>query len=137
MRPTQREGRCYRANARLLERARSWHEIAALNTGNVMGVPVVFLSVLNNGTNADLPSTQVDATFWRNHFHLTTPVLSTQADLRRIAVLEHTTYSLFDGQPKETFPLSVFIRPDGTIFDLRVGTHLPGDTTARFMDDLP
>ena len=112
-------------------------EIAALNDSNAMGVEVVYLSVLLDGPNPNVPSTKQDAINWVNHHHLTTPVLTTTSDTIMSAVQQHVSYSFEDGQPERAVPTSIFIRPDGTIFGVRVGVEAVGGTTDRFLNDLP
>ncbi len=112
-------------------------EIAALNDSNAMGVEVVYLSVLLDGPNTNVPSTKQDAINWVNHFHLTSPVLTTSNDTNMSAVQQHTSYSFEDGQPQRAVPTSIFIRPNGTIFGVRVGVEAVGSTTDRFLADLP
>lgn len=112
-------------------------EIAALNNSNAMGVEVVFLSVLTEGTTPGVASKQSDATVWKNHFGLTTPVLHVTGDLKKIADSQQLSYGIAGYGAGAVFPTSVFIRPDGTIFDIRIGNQGPGDTTDRFMSDLP
>jgi subtilisin-like proprotein convertase family protein len=113
-------------------------EIADLNASNAMGVPVVFLSVLVDGPTPGVASTQQNATNWVNHFNLTSPVLFTANDTNRSANQQHLTYDLVGGGMEQAaVPTSIFIRPNGTIFGVRVGVEPSGGTTDRFLNDLP
>jgi subtilisin-like proprotein convertase family protein len=114
-------------------------EIAALNASNAMGVPVVYLTVLIDGPTPNVASTKVDAVNWKTHFHLTTPVLFTQNDTNLVARQEQTAYDIDVGLGLmgAAYPTSIFIRPNGTVFDVRVGAELSGGTTSRFLADLP
>jgi subtilisin-like proprotein convertase family protein len=110
-------------------------EVKALNSGNVMGVEVVYLQVLLDGPTPNVPSTQKNAKDWVTHFNLTTPVLFTANDTNQIALQQHTTYTITGGEEQPAVPVSVFIDPAGKIFHLRVGAT--GDTTAIFESQLP
>jgi subtilisin-like proprotein convertase family protein len=113
-------------------------EIADLNATNAMGVPVVFLSVLIDGPTPGVASTQQNAVNWVNHFNLTSPVLFTANDTNRSAQQQHLTYDLLvPDLGQAAVPTSIFIRPNGTIFDVRVGAEQSGGTTNRFLADLP
>ena len=112
-------------------------EIAALNDSNAMGVEVVYLTVMLDGPNPGVPSTQQNAVNWFNHFHLTTPVLWTANDVNKIAVQQHGAYDWVGAQYEPAIPTSVFIRPNGQIFDFRLGAEQAGGTTDRFLNDLP
>jgi subtilisin-like proprotein convertase family protein len=112
-------------------------EIAALNDSNAMGVEVVYLSVMLDGQTPGVASTQVNAVNWVNHFHLTTPVLWTANDTNQSARQEFNSYLFQDGQPQPAIPTSIFIRPNGQIFGVRVGVEASGSTTDRFLNDLP
>jgi subtilisin-like proprotein convertase family protein/thiol-disulfide isomerase/thioredoxin len=112
-------------------------EIAALNAANAMGVPVVYLTVMLDGPNVGVPSTQQNATNWANKFGLTSPVLFTANDTIKSAVQQHVSYSFVEGQPQPAVPTSIFIRPNGQIFGVRVGVEASGGTTDRFLNDLP
>ncbi len=123
----------------VFEVPRDRDEVQALNDANTMGVPVVYLQVLLDGNTPGVQATKADATFWYNHFHLTSPVLYTSiVDAAHIADSMDDALSMIGGQQQEDVPNSLFIRPDGTIFDLRIGAGgIAGDTTARFEADLP
>jgi subtilisin-like proprotein convertase family protein/thiol-disulfide isomerase/thioredoxin len=112
-------------------------EIAALNDSNAMGVEVVYLTVMLDGQNVNVASTQANAVNWVNHFDLTTPVLWTANDTNQSARQEFNSYSFQDGQPQPGVPTSIFIRPNGQIFGVRVGLEASGGTTDRFLNDLP
>src|SRR5262249_22822918 len=111
-------------------------EIAALNAKNTMGVKVVYLIVLIDGATTGVPSTQQNAHSWAVRYHLTTPVLWSATDKNQTYRTELISYSLSAGQPESAVPTSVFIDPNGKIFDLRVGVGPAGDTTKRFKADL-
>jgi len=113
-------------------------EVQALNDSNTMGVPVVYLQVLLDGATEGVQSTQADASYWASHFSLTTPVLYTSViDAKHIASSMDAAYAMIAGETGAVVPVSAFIRPDGTIFNLRAGPGPDGDTTARFEADLP
>ena len=112
-------------------------EIQALNDSDAMGVDVVYLTVLVDGPTMGVASTRTDATNWANHFGLTSPVLSTANDANETAEQQHLSYSIATGEPEAVYPTSIFIRPDGTIFSVRIGLKPEGDTTERFLGDLP
>jgi subtilisin-like proprotein convertase family protein/peroxiredoxin len=112
-------------------------EIAALNDANAMGVEVVYLTVLVDGPSPGVPSTLQNAINWANKYDLTTPVLWTGGDTTRSAQQQHMTYDVYADQPGAVVPTSIFIRPDGTIFDVRIGLEEVGGTTTRFLNDLP
>lgn len=112
-------------------------EVQALNESNAMGVEVVYLTVMLDGSTPGRASTQRDAQRWVDRFDLTTPVLHTSSDTDRIAVQQHTTYSIEGGESQPVVPVSVFIRPNGEIFDLRIGIEESGGTTGRFLSALP
>jgi len=92
--------------------------------------------VLVNGPNPGVHSSKSNALNWRNHFNLTTPVLYNSMDVKQITDRMIETYGTDAGFEHGAYPTSIFIRPDGTIFDVRVGAKNPGDTTARFESDL-
>jgi hypothetical protein len=102
-----------------------------------MGVEVVYLSVLLDGPTPNVQSTRQHAINWVNHFNLTTPVLFTANDTNQSAYQQHLTYAIFNGQEQRAVPTSIFIRPNGHIFDYRVGVEQVGGTTDRFLNDLP
>jgi subtilisin-like proprotein convertase family protein len=112
-------------------------EIAALNDTNAMGTEVVYLTVLLDGPNAGRASTQQHAQNWATKFALTSPVLTTTEDAVQSGRQQHVSYSFEDGQPLPAVPTSIFIRPNGTIFGIRVGVEEVGGTTDRFLSDLP
>jgi len=112
-------------------------EIAALNDSNAMGVEVVYLTVMLDGPSVNVPSTQVNAANWADHFDLTTPVLWTANDATLTARQEFNSYVFQNGQPEPGVPTSVFIRPNGEIFGFRLGVEPSGATTDRFLNDLP
>jgi len=111
-------------------------EIAALNASNAMGREVVYLTVMLDGPNVGIASTQRNVTNWTSRFDLTTPVLFTAEDTIKSAVQQHVSYSLTAGQPEPAVPVSIFIGPDGGIFDVRIGSEESGRTTERFLADL-
>ena len=112
-------------------------EVQALNESNAMGVEVVYLTVMLDGATPGKASTQRDAQRWADRFELTTPVLYTSGDTDRLTVQQHTTYSIEGGESQPVVPVSVFIRPNGEIFDLRIGIEESGGTTSRFLSALP
>ena len=111
-------------------------EVAALNDSNAMGVEVVYLTVMLDGPTVSVASTKQNAINWTTKFQLTTPVLWTANDANKTAIQQHLSYNIVEGQTQAGVPTSVFIRPDGTIFGVRVGAEESGATTARFMADL-
>ncbi len=111
-------------------------EIAALNDSNAMGVEVVYVSVLIDGPDEGVPSVRKDAANWATRFSLAGPVLTTEDDVLRTAQQHHKSYSIEFGQTGPAFPTSIFIRPNGEIFDFRVGVEEAGGTTNRFLSDL-
>lgn len=111
-------------------------ETAALNASNAMGTDVVYLTVMLDGPYVGIASTQQNAIYWASRFDLDTPVLFTENDTTKSAVQQHMTYDIVAGQDEPAVPTSIFIRPNGTIFDVRIGIEEPGGTTARFLADL-
>jgi hypothetical protein len=114
-------------------------ELRALNLSGAMPVEVTYVTVLLEAVDGD-PTRKADALAWVDAFDFDPawPVLWNAKDLNKSAVQQQMAYSITEGSYAEpAFPNTVFIRPDGTIFDLRVGLHAYGDTTARFLADLP
>jgi subtilisin-like proprotein convertase family protein len=108
-------------------------EVKALNDDNVMGAEVVYLQVLIDGPDENVPSTLKNAQNWVTQKHLTTPVLFTANDTNFIAEQQWFTYTIAGGnQEQPAVPVSIFIDPSGKIFDVRVGAGPSGDTTDRF-----
>jgi subtilisin-like proprotein convertase family protein len=113
-------------------------EIAALNESNAMGVEVVYLQVLVDGPTPGTPSTQTNAVNWANHFNLTTRVLWTANDANKSTMQEHLSYAMLEGSlTTPAYPTSIFIRPNGEVFGVRIGVDPSGGTTDRFLNDLP